>query len=431
MDFQSSIQDIDEVTKKITVTVGKDRVVKEYEDSVKQVGRTASIKGFRPGRVPRQMVERLMGDRIKFDVTNKLINEGLRTAFEEHKLDTVGEPQIDLKEMQTASDLEFSATVEMYPQPAVANYLDRAITVVKKSVTDKEVDAALERLAESRAELKPIEDHKEAALGDVVALSVSIQVEAEEFSRPEPFVEELGLGKLSKEVEEKLVGLPVGESRDVAITGGDDHPNESLRGKQLTYRCQLHGLYTKNMPTMDDAFAKSLGMEVESVEALRNKIREQLVTQAERDVQAESQGELLNLLVQENQFKVPSALVDDEIRSIVARYGFAGKQANPESIDVKLFRPQFEEFAVNRIRSAIIIDRIGSQEDVKVEESDRDAMIKRVAEENGMTAEAAKKALLNKSRIMSFLLEVRRTKILDFLMSRTKVEFVPEKESKK
>jgi FKBP-type peptidyl-prolyl cis-trans isomerase (trigger factor) len=156
-----------------------------------------------------------------------------------------------------------------------------------------------------------------------------------------------------------------------------------------------------------------------------------LVSEAEEEAKAESQGELLNLLVKENQFKVPGSLVDDEIRGLVARYGFAGKGASPESIDVSIFRPQFEEIATSRIRSAIIIDRIGSQEDVKVEESDRDAMIQKIATQNGMTPEAAKKALLDKSRIMSFLLEVRRTKILDYLMSKTAVEFVkPEAKAK-
>jgi FKBP-type peptidyl-prolyl cis-trans isomerase (trigger factor) len=116
---------------------------------------------------------------------------------------------------------------------------------------------------------------------------------------------------------------------------------------------------------------------------------------------------------------------------LVARYGFAGQNADPEKIDVSLFRPQFEEIATSRIRSAIIIDRIGSQEDVKVEDADRDAMIQKVAEQNGTTVENAKKVLLDKSRIMSFLLEVRRTKILDYLMSKTTVEFVKPEELKK
>jgi len=227
------------------------------------------------------------------------------------------------------------------------------------------------------------------------------------------------------------VGLSVGETRDVTIVAKDDHPNENLRGKKLTYRGNLHGLYSKTLPVLDDAFAASLGMGVESMDALRAKVREQLVQEAEDDARGESQGELLNLLIKENNFKVPSTLIDDEIRGLVARYGFAGKGAQPESIDVSLFRPQFEEIATNRIRSAIIIDRIGSQEDIKVEESDREAMIRKVANQNGTTVEAAKKALLDKSRIMSFLLEVRRTKILDFLMDKTKVTFVKPEEVKK
>lgn len=431
MDFQSSVQDIDEITKKITVVVGKDRVVQEYENSVKTVGRTARVDGFRPGKVPRKMVEKLLGDRIKFDITNRLINEGLRSAFQEHKLDAVGQPQVDLKDMELAKDLEFTAVVELYPSPTIQNYLNRSVKVAKRVIGDKDVSDALERIVDSRAELKPVEGRTTAELNDVVALSVATQVDEGEFSRAEPFVDQLGSGRLYKEAEEQFVGVAVGESKDVTVVAKDDHPNESLRGKKLTYRGSLHGIYSKTLPALDEAFVKSLGMDVESVDALKGKIRERLVNEAEEESKGESQSELLTLLINENQFKVPSALVDDEIRGLVARYGFAGKNVDPEKIDVAMFRPQFEEIATSRIRSAIIIDRIGSQEDVKVEDADRDAMIQKVAEQNGTTVENAKKVLLDKSRIMSFLLEVRRTKILDYLMSKTTVEFVKPEELKK
>jgi len=176
----------------------------------------------------------------------------------------------------------------------------------------------------------------------------------------------------------------------------------------------------------DDAFVKTLGFGVETVSELREKVREQLVKQAEEEMKSESQSALLDLLVKDNNFKVPAAMVDDEIRGIVARYGLGGKGANPESLDVSAFREQFSEFALNRIRCAIIIDRIGAAEEIKVEDADREQMIQRVAEQNGSTVEATRKTLLDKSRIMSFLLEVRRTKILDHLMSKTTVEYTDE-----
>lgn len=426
MDFQSSVQEIDEITKQLTVTVPSDRVQKEYETSVQQVGRTAKINGFRQGKVPRHMVEKLMGDRIRFDVTNRLINEALRGAFEQHKLEVVGQPEIDLKDMQPEKALEFTAKVELYPQPTVSNYLNRTVSVAKRTVSDSDVEQSLVRLRESKAELKPIEDRKQAQKGDVVALSVEIQVEDGEFSRGEPFVDELGSGRLSLAVEEQLVGMSVQETKSVTITALDDHQNPELRGKKVTYRGMLHGLFTKTLPVLDEAFVKGLGFEVESVSALKEKLQSQLKQNADDEMKSESQRALLDLLVKENAFKIPSAMVDDEIRGIVARYGFAGKGANPDSIDANHFRPQFEEFALNRIRSAIIIDRIGSTEEVKVEEADRDQMIQRVAEQNGSTIEATRKTLLDKERIMSFLLEVRRTKILDHLMSKTTVEYTDE-----
>lgn len=431
MDFQSSVQDIDEVTKKITVVVGKERVVQEYESSVKQVGRTARIDGFRPGRVPRQMVERLLGDRIKFDITNKLINEGLRSAFEQHKLNTIGSPQIDLKEMQIAKELEFSATVELVPEPTISNYLDRSVEVEKNEVTDADVKTAFDQVVESRAELTPVEGRTEAQTGDVVALSVAIKVEDGEAGRPEPFVDQLGSGKLSKQVEEQIVGLAVQGVKDIEIVADDEHPIEGLRGKKLAYQVTLHGIYSKKLPTVDDEFVKTLGLDVETVDALTNKIRTQLVQKAEADQKGGAQAALLELIVKENEFKVPASLVDDEIREMVARMGFAGKDVDPETIDVAPFKQYFEETAVKRIRTAIVVDRIGIQEEVKVDDTDTKAMIAKVAEENNVTVEVATKALLDKSRIGGFLAEVRRTKVLDLLMARTQVNYVAPKKAKK
>lgn len=431
MDFQSSVVDIDEVTKQISVTVPKERVAKEYETSVVSVSKTAKLNGFRPGKVPRHMVERLMGDRIRYDVANRLINESLRGAFEQHKLEVVGEPEVDLKEMEPAKALEFTAKVALYPQPTISNYLNRKVEVVKKTIGDKEVTESLERLREAKAELKPIDDRKVAEKGDVVALSVAVQAEGGEFSRPEPFVDELGAGKLPKDVESQIVGMTVNDSKEISSVASDDHANPEMRGKSLVYKVTLHGLFTKNMPEITDDLVKSLGFGVETVDALKDKIKEQLSQQAEEDMKNEAQGALLDLLVKENSFKVPQILVDEEIRGIVARYGFAGRDVNPQTIDITPFRAQFEEFALNRIRGAIIIDRVGSTEEVKVEEADRDKMIQRIAEQNGSTVEATRKTLLDRSRIMSFLLEVRRTKILEHLMSKTTVDYVDAPKAEK
>jgi trigger factor len=423
MSFQSSVEDIDEITKRLSIQVPTDRMSKEYETSLTSVARTAKIKGFRPGKVPRHMIERQMGDRIRFDVINRLMSEALKGAYDQHKLDVVGHPEIDFKDFDLSKPFEFSATVSLYPTPTIENYLKRSVKVVKKEIVEKDVDQSLERLLESKAELKPIEDRTNAQTGDVVAMAVEVRVEDGEFSRGEPFVDVLGSGKLSPAAEEQVVGMVSGETKEISIVAGEDHPNPDMRGKNVTYRVTLHGIFTKNLPVLEDAFIQALGLGVETVDALREKVKDQLVKQAEADLKSEIQGALLDLLVKEHPFKVPAAMVDDEIRGLVARYGFAGKGANPESIDVGPYRPQFEEFALNRIRCAIIIDRVGAAEKISVEDADRDQMIERLAEQNGSSVEATRKAVLDKSRILSFLLEVRRTKILEYLMANTTVEY--------
>jgi trigger factor len=423
MEFQVAIQDIDEITKQLSVTVPQERVAKEYDSSLKQVAKTAHIKGFRPGKVPRHMVEKMMGDRIRYDVANKLINESLRQAYDENKLEVVGSPDVELKEVEPTKAMEFSAKVSLYPQPVIANYKNRSVSVAKRVVADSDVDASIVRIRESKAELSPVEGREDAQKGDVIALSVAVSADGGEFSRGEPFVDELGNGKLPKEVEDGVVGMTKEQDKEITFVGGEDLPNAELRGKSLTYKVSLHGIFTKKLPEFNDDFVKTLGMDVETVDALTAKVREQLVAQAEEEAKSESQGALLDLLAKENPFKVPSVMIDEEIRGIIARYGFAGRGANPDDIDVTPFRAQFEDFATNRIRCAIIVDQIGSLEDVKVEESDRDAMLQRIADQNGSTVEQVRKNLMDRSRIMGFLLEVRRTKILDFMMANTTITY--------
>jgi trigger factor len=429
MDFQSSVESIDEVTRKIVVVVGKERVAKEYQSSVKQVGRTAQVAGFRRGKVPAQMIERLMGDRIKYDITNKLINEGLRSAFETHNLNTIGQPQVDLKEMQTHNVLEFTATVEVLPEPQVSSYFDRSIEVEKREIEEADVAKALEQLTESRAQLNPIEGRTILESGDVVALSVSIKVDDGDFSQPEPFVDQIGSGRLSKQVEAQLVGLEVKTEKEIEIVGDDEHPIESIRGKKAVYKLDIHGIYSKILPAIDDDFAKSLDMKVETVAELNQALKTKLVNEAESSAKSDAQVALLELLVKENEFKIPQSLVNDEIRDMIARMGFANKGIDPENIDVAPFRQYFEEAATKRIKTAILVDRVGVQEGVKVEEADTKSMLAKIAEQNGVTVEVATKTLLDKSRRAGFLAEVRRTKILDMLMDKTSVKYVPMKKA--
>jgi len=422
MDWQVSIDDIDEITKKISVSINQERVAREFDVMLNRVSRSAHIKGFRKGKVPRKMVEQMLGDRIRMDVASSLINESLRKVYEENKLEVVGEPRIDLEKIEATSPLDFKATVSIFPRPVISNYKNRTVEVVKREVTEDDVQQALERVRESKAELKAIEDRKDAQKGDVVALSVSVQVENNERSRPEPFVDVLGSGKLNDEVEKQLEGLTVGENKEVTVTAPEDHTNAELRGKPVTYHIQLHGIFSKTLPELSDEFAKGVGLGVETAEALKEQLKARLVQQAEDETQNDIHGTLLDLLVAENPFKIPESMVDDEIRGIVARYGVAGG-SKPENIDVTPYRAQFEDFALNRIRCAILIDSVGELEAIKVDEADREKMIERMAAQSGSTVEATRKTVHDRNRLMSFLLEVRRTKILEFLVANTTVSY--------
>lgn len=422
MDWQTNIEDIDEITKKISISVPQERVTKEFDASLNRYSRSARINGFRPGKAPKKIVQSMMGDRIKLDVVQKLVDETLKGVFKEHKLDVVGEPEIDLKSFEAAQPLEFNAKVSLYPQPVISNYKGRSVKAAQKVVSDKDVEDKIAQLLDSKAELKPIESRKDAQKGDVVALSVSIKVGDEgEFSRPEPFVDVLGGGKLNPAIEEQFIGLVSGEEREATMVAEADHPNTEIQGKKLTYKANLHGIFDKKLPELNDEFVVSLNQGPTTVDGLREKVRGELSAQFEEENKGAVQSAILDLLVAEHQFKIPQVMIDDEIREMLSRYGFA-RGGNPRDIDVAPFREQFQEFALNRIRCAIIVDRVGEMEEIKVEESDREKLIENIAAKNGTSVDEARKALLDQSRIVSFFLEARRTKTLDFLTTNNTVE---------
>lgn len=422
MEVDTVVSDIDEVTKKISVKVPQERVMKEFDAAITSIARTTRLKGFRPGKAPKDVVEKLLGDRVKLDVMNKLINEAIRSIAEVNKLDVVGEPALEVNTIEKSAPFEFSATLSLYPQPTIGNYNQRTVDVVKKVVADKDVQNAITRIRDSKAELKKVEDRTTAQFGDVVALSVGVATEGQAPARAEPFVDELGAGKLPELVEEKIKGMEVGASNEIPI------PAEGEGAKESIYHITLHGIFDKKLPELDETLVKSLDLGAETVDELTIKVREKLEEQVANEARLDAQEALLSLLVNEHQFKVPQVMVDNEIRGMVARYSSEGgnRKVDPDKIPVESYRDALGSHALERIRCSIIVDRIADQEKITVDDADKEKLIRDVAARSGGSVDQTRKALLDKNQIMTFLLEARRTKVLDYLLGQTSITYKEE-----
>jgi trigger factor len=423
MEVQSVLETIDDVTRKVTFTVPAERVDREYSSSLGQVAKSANLKGFRKGKAPKPLVEKLLGDRVRFDVMNRLVSEAIRNVAEEHSLDVVGEPELSLKEFEKTAPFEFSATLYLFPKPSIANYKGRTVEVVRRKVSDTDVEDAIKRIRDARSELKKVEDRAAAAKGDVLAMSVTVLEEGQAEGRAEPFVDELGAGKLPAPVEDGIVGLEVGGEREIPYEVPAE-TDESVSGKKLTYKVVLHGIYEKQLPEIDDAFVSGLNMGIESATDLPNKVREELEAQAEREAKLDAQEAILNLLVKDHEFAVPQVLIDREIQGMVSRYSRNyGQGVKADQIPVDKFRDSLGSHALERIRCSIIVDRIAEQEAVQVSEEDANRIIHEYARQNGSSAEQARQSILSSNSMDAFYAEARRSKALELLVDQSSVTY--------
>lgn len=416
MESTSTIQDIDAVTKKIVVTVPAEAVSRQLDSTLVRVSKTVRIKGFREGKAPKQLVEKMYGERIKAEVHNELVSQGIRDAAKQHEISIVGAPQVSVATVEAGKAFEFNADVSVYPKPEISGYESFDITVPKREVTDEEVTQVVEYLRKSRATMKPVEGRTELQKGDVGQAEFVVTEENGTPSRPEPYSFCLGEAQLPKEVEDAFEGMLIGETREAAVTPEG--------GKKITYRGTLKSLMERILPELDDAFAKLVDPSASTVLELRLKIRESLDQEKQREHASDVNAAVIEKLVAANEFAVPQVLIDDEIRGLLVSRGFVDpRKMNIDALPMDVFRKELGEAALKRVRAAIIIDRFVEKEGIKLSKEDMEKGLQDTARAMNIPLQEAQRQIFQQERGMQFMVETLRNKGLEALRSRAKIAF--------
>ncbi len=430
-DYSSSVTDIDEVTKQVEVSIPAEVVNQEIDAELSRIAKTTTLKGFRKGKAPKNMVERLHGSRVRMDVAHRLISSSLPEVIQKHKIDAIGDPEIDISSYEPGEQLDYKANLFLFPTPEVKDFLGVQVEAPKYEVSDEDVDAAIEELRRSKATVTKIEEggRDVAQKGDVIDSSLVVEIEGEEPGPAEPLVVAIGEGALPDDLEAGLLGMKVGEEKAIESKISDDHKDEALRGKVTTYRVTLNGLSERILPEVDDAFAKDCELEVETALELKLKVREQLEETKSSEQKAEAQARILDAILEKNIFAVPQILVDDEIRNLLMKNGLIDpNKTDIRRFSVEPFRQGLNEVAKKRVRTAVLVDRIAEQESLTATDEDLEVAYQEMAEKSGMPLEEVKKFFADEHRRMNFSLEQTRNKVLDFLVEKAKVAYVdPEK----
>ncbi|MEE8580071.1 MAG: trigger factor, partial [Myxococcota bacterium] len=378
------------VQRTLQVEVEAVRVRKAFDRAYRRLGRSAQVRGFRRGKVPRSVLEKLYGASVAEDLERLLVAETLPDAIELAQVAPIGEPEIEGEKPLVDRSFRYTARIEIKPTIELPELTGLPATLPQVGVSDEDVERELAGLRDRNAPLLEEPEGTPAAEGHHVEVDFQGRIDGKPFEggSGKDVVIEIGANKMIPGFEEQLVGAKSGEEREVRVQFRDDYQSEALRGKEALFTVQLKTLRRKQLPDLDDEFAKDLGP-FEALEDLRERIRTDLLAARQREAQAALHRSLLDVLIERTSFEVPPGLVERRLRSQLASMSrqFEGR-VPPEALRAQLLRIEEEgrPAAERRVRESLLLEAVAASQAIEASDDDVDARLAQMAEEQGIDA---------------------------------------------
>lgn len=389
---------------KLTFEIQPDKIKEGLDIAFNKVKKSLNVPGFRKGRVPRQIFNKMYGEEALYqDALNALLPEAYANAVSESKIKPVSQPEINVESMEKDSAWVLSAKVTVEPEVELGEY--KGLEVMKHStdVSDKEVDDELERRRQQQAELVLKEDEP-AAEGDTVVIDFEGKVDGKPFDggKAENYSLELGSKTFIPGFEDQLVGHKAGDEVEVKVTFPDDYQAKDLQGKDAVFEVKIHEVKQKELPELDDDFAKDIDDDVDTLEELKAKVKDEIKEQKEAAAKNAVQEEAISKAVENAKIgDIPEAMIEDDVQRQMDQY-FSGMQQQGINPDMyfKLtgtseedLRKQFREGSEERVKTNLVLEAIVEKENIEVSEDEINDEIKDLATQYGMDEKVVRSAL--------------------------------------
>ena len=419
--MKTEFVDVNETRKNVRVEIPKDVVDAEIDRVAKDYSRKARIPGFRPGKAPARVIKQRFREQILHDVLHDLVPRAVDDALRERGVEAVDTPDVRDVSIEEGRPLTFTASFDTVPSFDPGDLAALSLQRSRVDISDDAVAEALERLRSRAARHEPVEgrgvDHGDTLVTDL---------ERTEEGKPQKHENvsiELGAKANPPGFDEQLLGLTVGETKTFTIQYPSDYPIGELAGTDVSYTVTVKALKRRVLPDLDDEFAKDLGLD--SLDALRTRVREDLEQEAQHAAERELRGDLMKQLARRLPFEAPASLVEREIDRRVEEFArrLVDQRVDPRSagIDWNDFRESQREVAREAIAAALVLDEITRRERLEVSDAEVASEIDRYAERTGRTPAAVRAALEREGGISRVAAGLRREKSIDFVMSRATI----------
>jgi len=388
----------------LTFTIAQAEIQKGLTTAFNKVKGNLNVPGFRKGKVSRQVFNRMYGEEALYeDALNAVLPEAYEAAVKEAGIDPVAQPKIDVDSMEKGQDWVIKAEVTVKPEVKLGDYKELTVEKQDREVTEEDVDARIKREQEAQAELV-IKEDEAAENGDTVVIDFEgfLGEETFEGGKGENYSLELGSNSFIPGFEEQLVGTKAGDSKDVTVTFPEDYQAEDLAGKEAVFKVTVHEVKAKELPELDDEFAKDVDDSVESLAELKEKYRAELTETKEKAAEdAKDEAAIRQAVENAEIVELPHVMVHDEVHRAMDEFlnNMQRQGISPEmyyqltgSTEADL-HTQFEGEAETRVKTNLVIEAIAKAEGLEATEEDIENEIKELSEAYNMPVDQIKRVL--------------------------------------
>ncbi|RUO74317.1 trigger factor [Pseudidiomarina sediminum] len=371
--MQVSLETTQGLERRATITVPAATVDAKVKELLKTEYRNRRINGFRKGKVPPNVLQKLFGKEARARAAQELMQSQYFEAIMQEKVNPAGPPSIEPKTNEAGKDLEFVATFEVYPDVEVKGLDAIEVEQPEVEVTDKDVDAMLDTLRKQHASWKEVK--RKSKKGERITIDFTGRVDGEEFEggKAQDFALELGQGRMIPGFEDEIIGMKKGEEKTIKVTFPEDYHAENLKGKDAEFDIVAKKVEEQVLPEVDDEFVALFGVNEGGVDALKAEVRKNMERELKNTVQSKVKEQILKGLVANNDVEVPKAMVKQEIdvlrRQAMQRFG--GNQAQMPELPANLF----EEQAKERVKIGLLLGEVIRGNEMKVDDAKVDEII--------------------------------------------------------
>jgi len=425
--MEFTVSDLSAVKKKIEISVDQERIQSELDKSMKKYRKKAKVKGFRPGKVPVNIVKNLYFDQIRAEVMEDLVQKVYLEALNETKLIPLAFPKIENLSFGDENDyLSYEAIIEVKPQFELEGYLGVELEREPVEITDQDREESLESLRQAYAHFATVED-RPAKEGDTLVIDFVGKMDGEEFpgGAASEYTVEIGSGSFIPDLEKQLAGLQLDETRDLEVTFPEDYHHEELAGKPAVFTVTVNEIKEKKLPEINDDFAADVSTgEITSLDELKKKLEDGVKARKEDLARRKLVDDLLAKLRDMVDFEIPECLVENEKESMVqgmkSRYQSQGIDSAMVDQMVAANQEKIAEEAAQTVKNTLILEQIADREKMTATQDEINNQLRKFVSQSGQNPQALREYFQGREAELQEMLhnQVLMDKLIDYLLEK-------------